>query len=84
MSTWEQVRSGSVVLAHDNLVYVVTDIVHGDPAGPVVTLERRDAKVGPAQPPPDTPITIIDPAEAAAFNLLGSFGLEPEFMRETG
>lgn len=85
--TWEGVHSGDVVLAHDGLAYGVVDVQLGDPRGPVVTLTRYGELVGPAQPPPGTPISVIQradtSAEATAFAVLQQAGLDPAVIRET-
>ncbi len=87
MPTWEDCHAGTIVLGHDGLEYGVVDIERGDPRGPVVTLVRFGARVGPAQPPPGTPITIVgEPdlsAEARAYAVLAEQGLDPQVIRET-
>lgn len=87
MSSWDTVHAGDTVLGHDGQEYGVLDIVHGDPRGPVVTLTRFGATVGPAQPPPGTPITVLShtdmTAEATAFAALAGAGLAPQLIRET-
>lgn len=86
MTTWEDARAGSIVLGYDGNTYGVTEHVP-HPAGPIVTLVRYGVRTGPAQPPPLTPITIVEPAdmtaEANAFAVLSAAGLAPELLRET-
>lgn len=88
MPVWEDAHAGSIVLGHDGGTYRVSG--HGPhPAGPVITMidVMTGARVGPAQPPPGTPITIIEHAnmnaEAAAFAILAAAGLGPELLWET-
>jgi hypothetical protein len=87
VSSWETVHAGDTVLGHDGLTYGVLEIVHGDPQGPTVTLTRFGVTVGPAQPPPGTPITVLSTtdmsAEARAFAALAEAGLAPQVIRET-
>lgn len=88
MAVWEDAHAGSVVLGHDGTTYRVVEFVR-DPRGPIVTLQSlaTGARVGPAQPPPGTPITIMQQAdmdaEARAFATLADAGLGPELLRET-
>ena len=85
-ATWEQTHAGDIVLGHDGKAYGVADIVFGDPCGPVVTLTRFGERLV-AQPPPGTPITVIQPVdtgpEAQAFAALAAAGLAPEVIRES-
>ena len=86
MSTWEDAHAGCLVLGHDGVLYRVTS--HAPhPAGPIVTLRGAAGTVGPAQPPPNTPITIVETAdmsaEAEAFATLAGAGLGPELIGET-
>lgn len=85
--TWDDVHGGDVVLGHDGNTYGVASISHGHPAGPVVTLARHGAVIGPAQPPPGTPITVLEradmSAEAQAFAMFAGAGLGPELIGET-
>lgn len=85
--TWESVHVGDVVRGHDGQTYGVASIHVGDPRGPVVTLFRHGAVIGPAQPPPGTPIEILQradsAAEARAFGILAAAGLGPELLGET-
>jgi hypothetical protein len=85
-ATWEQTHAGDIVLGHDGLAYGVADIVLGDPRGPIVTLTRFGEQLV-AQPPPGTPITVIQPVdtdlEARAFAVLADAGLAPEVIRES-
>lgn len=87
MSTWDDVHAGAIVLGHDGLSYGVEEISHDSPYGPVIVLTRHGVRVGPAQPPPGTPITILEnpamPAEAAAFAVLAEAGLGPQLIRES-
>ena len=86
-TTWERVHAGETVLGHDDQEWGVVDIVVGDPRGPVITLTRYGQTLGPAQPPPGTPITVVSPVdtapEAAAFAALAAAGLAPEVIRES-
>lgn len=86
-ATWEQTHAGDVVLGHDGNTWGVADIVLGDPHGPIVTLTRFGETLGPAQPPPGTPIIVVSPVdtapEAAAFAALAAAGLAPEVIRES-
>jgi hypothetical protein len=86
-STWEQVHAGDVVLGHDGQTYGVADIAPAAPGGPIVTLYRHGARVGPAQPPPGTPIVVVrradTSAEAHAFSVLAAAGVGPEVIRES-
>jgi hypothetical protein len=85
--TWESVHTGDVVLGHDGQTYGVVDIQFDDPRGPIVLLYRHGQTVGPAQPPPGTPITVIKRAdttmEAQAFSVLQAAELTPQVIRET-
>lgn len=87
MATWEAAHAGDIVLGHDGLTYGVIDVVRGDPRGPVVTMIRHGVVSGPAQPPPGTPIVILEAAdvgaEAAAFSMFELAGLDPHVIRET-
>lgn len=86
MTTWEDVHAGSVVLGHDGLTYGVEHVEHGLPGGPGITLTRYGQRVS-AQPPPGTPITVVEAAdtteEARAFAALAEAGLDPQIIRET-
>lgn len=87
MDTWDGVHAGDVVLGHDGQTYGVVSVVHTVPGGPVVTLTRHGLTVGPAQPPPGAPITVLQradaTAEARAFTVLATAGLNPELIRES-
>lgn len=86
-TVWEATHAGDVVLGHDDQAWGVVDIELGDPRGPVVTLYRFGQTLGPAQPPPGTPITVVSPVdtapEALAFATLAAAGLAPEVIRES-
>lgn len=86
MNVWEDVHAGDVVLGHDGQIWGVAAVVLGSPAGPIVTLTRHGVTTGPAQPPPGTPITILEhadsSAEARAFGVLSAAGLWPELIEE--
>jgi hypothetical protein len=86
VTTWEEVHAGDVVLGHDGQVWGVAAVVPGSPAGPIVTLTRHGVTTGPAQPPPGTPITILEradsAAEARAFGALSAAGLGPQLIEE--
>lgn len=86
MDTWDSVHVGDVVLGYDGARYGVLSIWHHDPRGPVVTLINGGVTVGPAQPPPGTPITVIEradlSAEARAFQALDDAGFGPVLIGE--
>lgn len=86
MDTWESVHVGDVVLGHDGLTYGVAGIKHGNPAGPIITLFRYGQTIGPSQPPPGTPITVLQradvTAEARAFAALAECGIAAELIGE--
>jgi hypothetical protein len=85
--TWDDAHTGDVVLGHDGQTYGVVTISHAHPAGPVITLTRHGATIGPAQPPPGTPITFVDradmTAEAQAFAVFAGAGLGPQVLGES-
>lgn len=85
MTTWDQVHAGDVVIGHDGQTWGVESIAP-HPAGPVVTIVRHGQRAT-GQPPPGTPITVIEStdmtAEAHAFNVLAAAGLQPELLRES-
>lgn len=86
MTTWEQVHAGCVVLGHDGKVYGVS-LVEQHPAGPVIELVYDGAPAGRAQPPPGTPITVLEwpetSGEARTFALFTATGLDPQVIRES-
>lgn len=85
MTTWDDVHAGSVVLGHDGLVYGVAHVERDLPGGPGIVLVRHGQRLQ-AQPPPGTPITVVQAAdvseEARAFAVLAQAGLGPEVVRE--
>lgn len=86
-TVWEDVHTGDVVIGHDDRTYGVVDVQLGHPYGPIVTLYRDGLTIGPAQPPPGTPICVEQradmSAEAAAFAALQQAGLAPAVIRES-
>jgi len=86
VTTWDEVHTGSVVLGHDGLQYGVAHVEHGLPGGPGIVLVRHGQRLQ-AQPPPGTPITVLQAAdvseEARAFETLTAAGLGPQIIRET-
>lgn len=87
--TWEQVHVGDLVDGHDTppQQYWVSEVILGDPGGPIVTIVRDGIATGPAQPPPGTPIFVVQhadtSAEAGAFAVLQQAGLDPAVIRES-
>lgn len=87
--TWEQVHVGDLIEGHDapGQHYWVSEIILGDPRGPVVTIVRDGIVIGPAQPAPETPIFVVwhadTSAEAGAFAVLQQAGLDPAVIRES-
>jgi hypothetical protein len=83
VATYEQVHTGAIVLGHDNDVWGVEAIDHGPPL--VVTLVKGTQRVT-GQPPPGTPVTVVEPADVSlerqAAQVLIDAGFDVELLGE--
>jgi hypothetical protein len=83
MSTYSQVHAGTVVLGHDDKLWGVAEITHTPRLS--VTLVRGEQRIT-GYPPPDTPVTIVTPADVSAemraAQALIDAGIMPEIVSE--